>query len=98
MKANDSFYKTILEEELSRRAEVNPRYSLRAMARALGIEPGALSEILSGKRVPSYKMAQKILAALELEPETQTQFLESLAQTHRKRGLERINPIFKKLR
>jgi uncharacterized protein (TIGR02147 family) len=92
----EAYYKSILEEELAKRAEKNPRYSLRAMARALRLEAGALSQILTGKRIPSYKMAQKILAALDLTPDQQNLFLGSLAKSHQSRGLERMNPLFKK--
>lgn len=90
-----AYYKTILEAELVRRSEQNHRYSLRAMARALKLQPGALSQILSGKRVPSLKMAQKILASLEMTPAEQSHFIESLAKVQRSRGLERMNPAFR---
>jgi uncharacterized protein (TIGR02147 family) len=98
MKAETSFYKSILEEELAKRTEKNPRYSLRAMAKAIGLEPGALSQFLSGKRIPSYKMAQRIIAAIGLSPEQESDFLNSLAHTHESRGLERLSPAFKKLK
>ncbi len=88
-------YKYLLERELVRRCDANPRYSLRAMARALRLAPGALSQILSGKRVPSYKVAQKILTSLELTPAEQREFVESLAAVQRSRGLERLNPEFR---
>jgi len=97
MKA-ESYYKTILEEELAKRVERNPRYSLRALAKALSLEPGALSQVLSGKRVPSYKMAQKILAGLDLAPDQEEKFLGSLAKTHQSRGLERVSPAFKNIK
>jgi len=98
MKSENLYYKTLIEEELAKRAEKNPRYSLRAMARALSLDAGALSQILSGKRVPSYKIAQKILAVLDLSPDQQNKFLSSIAKTHQSRGLERLNPIFKKFK
>jgi len=98
MNTDKVLYKSILEEEFAKRTEKNPRYSLRAMAKALGIEPSALSEILSEKRIPSYKMAQKILAAINLSPEEEDQFMASLATTHQSRGLERLNPVFKRMK
>ncbi len=96
MKTDANFYKKVLEEELARRTENNPRYSMRALARALGLEPGALSQFLSGKRVPSYRMAQKIFGGLDLAPDIQEAFLSSLAAKHKTRDLERVNPAFKK--
>lgn len=40
----------VLQGELTRRLRRNPRYSLRAFAKLLGLSPGELSELLSGKR------------------------------------------------
>lgn len=68
------------------RKEKNPRYSLRAFARSLGVSSGQLSEILSGKRPLSHKLARRISIALALTTEEsqkliflvsqQSQFLE----------------------
>ncbi len=48
------------------RKEKNPRYSLRAFARSLGVSSGQLSEILSGKRPLSHKLARRISIAMTL--------------------------------
>lgn len=58
----------ILQLELSRRCRVNPRYSLRAFARTLGVSPANLSLVLSRKRPPSTKTLELMLNRLELEP------------------------------
>lgn len=55
-----------LMEEFTRRVRVNPRYSLRAYARALGMSPGALSEVLRERRPLSLKAAEKVIKALGL--------------------------------
>jgi uncharacterized protein (TIGR02147 family) len=89
------FYRDCLKRELARRCEKNPRYSLRAYARAMGIDPTAVSRFLSGKQIPSYRLAQQIFATLDFSPEEQDQFLSSLAATHRARGLQRLEPIFR---
>src|SRR5277367_6337903 len=94
----EPFYKSYLQSELSRRCERNPRYSVRAFARALDINDGALSQILSGKRVPAYRTAQRIIRSLGLTPEEEQNFLGSLAEKHRSRGLQRLNPIFRELK
>ena len=83
---------------MSRRCEKNPRYSLRAFARACEISPGVLSQFLSGKKVPSYKCAQKIMTHLSLTPQAEEKFLDSLASRHQSRGLKRLSPVFKKAR
>jgi uncharacterized protein (TIGR02147 family) len=53
-----------LREELSRRLRSNPRYSLRAFSKLLGVSPGALSELLSGKRPLSVKLAHQMAGRL----------------------------------
>ena len=92
----NSFYRTCIREELEARIEKNSSYSLRAFAKALNLNAGALSEILAGKRHPSFKMAQKLLEVLELSPEEARRFLNSLAQAQKSRGLKRLNPEFRK--
>ena len=57
-----------LRRELDRRLSTNPRYSLRAFARHLGMSPGELSEVLREKRPMSAKACQKVSRALDLSP------------------------------
>src|SRR5437868_10680542 len=91
-------YKAIIQEELAQRCEKNPRYSMRAFAKALGVGSGALSEILSGKRVPSHKLARQLVSALGLTPSQEREFFRSLAEFQNSRGLRRLSPVFRKLR
>lgn len=82
------------------RKEKNPRYSLRAFARSLGVSSGQLSEILSGKRPLSHKLARRISIALALTEEEshklihlvsqQSQFLESAGTNSRHLSDEEI--------
>jgi transcriptional regulator with XRE-family HTH domain len=65
----------ILQKELARRCETNPRYSLRAFAKALGISHPLLSLVLSGKRRLSKKSAVKIAEKLPLLPYERQFFL-----------------------
>jgi uncharacterized protein (TIGR02147 family) len=83
-------YKHYLSDELARRCEKNSSYSLRAFAKALGIDAGTLSRILSGRQPLSFKMAEKILPKLELTPSQQNQFYQSLAQQLETRKLQRV--------
>lgn len=94
---NEAFYKNWIQEELVRRCEKNSRYSLRSYARSLGVDVAALSRILSNRLVPSLKMAQKIVQKLGLPPDEEKNFLSSLAQAHRSKGAQRINPAFRKM-
>lgn len=57
--------KQVIQEELLRKQKRNPRFSLRKMAEQLDIPAGRLSEILSGKRKVSTKLASKILPKIE---------------------------------
>ena len=43
-------FRSLLQSELVRRTKANPRYSLRAFARVLGVQSGFLSKILLGQR------------------------------------------------
>ena len=69
-------YSKILKEELAKRMEANPYYSLRAFSRSLQLTPGGVSEIVAGKRGLSLKRAQKILLHLNLSPEKEKEFLK----------------------
>lgn len=89
------YYKAILQEEFSRRSERNPKYSLRAFARTLKVDPASLSKILSDQMVPSWKLAQTILEILDLKAEERNRFLSSVAEHHNSRNRERLNPAIR---
>ena len=72
--------------ELKRRVGVNPRYSLRAYARHLGLSPGELSEVLREKRDLSLKSALKVAKAMNLNP-IETKQLLHLAQVVKSRKI-----------
>lgn len=58
----------ILQTELTRRCQQNPRYSLRAFARLLGVSPANLSLVLNKKRPPSQKTIDRVLNRIALDP------------------------------
>lgn len=60
-------YRDILKNQLRRRQELNPKYSLRSFASRLEISPSKLSEIMSGKKRLSVERAEMILSRLGLE-------------------------------
>jgi uncharacterized protein (TIGR02147 family) len=88
-------FRNILQEEIAKRCEKNPRYSLRAFSKALGLDPAAMSRILSGKIIPSAKMTRKLINELSLSLEMQEQFLNSVRSSQSSRNLQRISPFFK---
>jgi uncharacterized protein (TIGR02147 family) len=57
-------YRERLKGELHRRQVVNPRYSLRAFADALGISPAFLSKVFAGQKNLSLKSAANISESL----------------------------------
>jgi PAS domain S-box-containing protein len=74
------FHISLLETELTRRKEKNPRYSLRALAAFLKLDPSALSRILSGKQELSIPSALQIIQKLKLGITDQEQFITSVAE------------------
>ena len=61
--------RSIIREALAERCRRNPRYSMRAFARASGVSHTVLSLVLSGKRPLSKKAAAKMATFLELAPD-----------------------------
>jgi hypothetical protein len=55
-----------LKEELELRRKKNPRYSLRAMARDLGVSPSCLSRTLNGKTKMNSEREERIAGLLGL--------------------------------
>lgn len=90
-------FREILSVELEEKQRKNPSFSLRAFAKNLGINHGALSQILGGKRTPSYQMATKIMMGLELSKTEEKEFLYSIAKEQFESKPERMNPILRKL-
>lgn len=88
------YYREVLQTKLSERIARNPRYSLRSFAQHLGIQPGALSQILSGKRYLSPKAARKLFTLLSLTPEQETLFIQSILQARIQGGAQRLSRDF----
>lgn len=59
-------FRLYLQDELLRRCQKNPHYSLRAFAKALSIGPSALSDILNKKRSLTEAMKMRLGLALGL--------------------------------
>ncbi len=63
-------FRTVLQSEFDRRIARNPRYSLRAFARNLGIAHTTLSRFLSGQRRLTARAIRRIGATLRLDVES----------------------------
>lgn len=73
-------YRAVLQAELLRKQEINPRYSLRRFALHLGISAATLCGVLRRSRKLSISTAQKVAERLELEGERRSEFLLSVAE------------------
>jgi transcriptional regulator with XRE-family HTH domain len=61
-------FREVLQHELHARCERNPRYSLRAFARALALDHASLSQLLRGRRRVTTRAIRRIGKALRLSP------------------------------
>lgn len=66
-----------LQEELARRCAANSRYSLRAFARKLAVDPSNLSKILQGKRTLTQAGVRSFAMDLDLSSEKLEEILSS---------------------
>lgn len=73
-KATHADYREQLKSEYKRRQTVNPRYSLRAFARDLGLSSGFLSLLLNGKKKLSDAKAIELAEVLGLGPSGAEEF------------------------
>lgn len=85
-------YRNILKTELERRVIKNPRYSLRAFANHLEIDPAVVSKILAGKFIPTAEMAAEMAFKLKLEGEVRKRFIISAAEEKMCHTLYLIDP------
>lgn len=84
MKSSHEMLAGIIQDSLLERTLKNPNYSLRAMARDLGVSPATISGFLTGKRKMSGQTARYILQALKCPPEQIDKILESWSESYYK--------------
>lgn len=73
-------YRSWLSEELLKRQQKNPAYSMNAFAKSLGLSAPSLSQILSGKRPLSAKAARTVIEKVKLSPNESISFLASVVR------------------
>jgi len=73
----------VLRNELSRRIEKNPSYSLRALARQLDISHTQLSLVMNGYRPPSKILLEKMLKTFSMNKKA-TALILGILETKRK--------------
>ncbi len=92
-------YRKILWKQLRKKRSINPRYSLRAMARRLQITPSRLSQILRGKQGLSVEWARQIASRLGMtESETalfcaMVEASDSRSKTRRKEASSQLKKL-----
>ena len=72
------YYAQKLADAFDIKRKMNPKYSLRAYARFLGMHPSSLSHILKSQRKPTISQVQTITKRLELTAKEQFLFYGSL--------------------
>lgn len=78
----------ILRTELAKRCRQNPKYSLRALARAMGMSHTLVSLIMNGKRDVTPQTAQKIAQSLGLSPAERKALSTSKTRAEKKSSIE----------
>ncbi|MGE5085032.1 MAG: DUF4423 domain-containing protein [Bacillota bacterium] len=86
----NSDFRQFLEDELARRSQNYPRYSLRAFARHLDVDSSFLSKILNGKRTVTMRTIRMFGERLNLPVEQLQVFAEVSREKKMKRKLERL--------
>lgn len=72
-----------ISTEFNRRKEINPRYSLRAYARAIGLDVSILSRIMANKTKVTRKVLEKISVPLLISPEEYQIFENDILQNNK---------------
>lgn len=89
MEITSNHYREMLREELQKRTGRNPRYSLRAFAKCLGVDVAALSRVLSLKQTITLRTANKIVSKLNLPEKERDFFLVSVMEDRKALGIRR---------
>ncbi len=74
---SQSDFRLYLQAEFAKRCTRNPRYTLSAFARTLGVDKSTLAKILRGQRQIRAKAIRRLGLKLGLNPEKLTQFEEA---------------------
>lgn len=87
---SNPFYILFLQEEFTRRKAVNFRYSLRAFARFLEVEPSTICRMFAGKQQISLKLARHLVNKLKIEEPNKSLFLSSVLEEKQKTLLRKL--------
>src|SRR5690606_34182834 len=79
-------YALELADELIRRQSKNPKYSLRAFARDLGVHASDLSKVLTGKRLMAIRTAIQLVKHLDWDEPRKRRFLDGVVDALKARA------------
>lgn len=82
METTKLFHIKKVQDELTRRMESNPQYSLRSFARDLSVTPSWLSDFINCKKGLSEKRAVSLVDELDLNENERELFLLSVSMAH----------------
>lgn len=83
-------FRQFLADELNRRTQSTPRYSLRAFARHLDVDSSFLSKILNGKRTVTLRTIRMFGERLNLPTQDLHKFAEVSREKKIRRKLDRL--------
>lgn len=83
-------FRQYLEDELNRRSQSSPRYSLRAFARHLEVDSSFLSKILNGKRTVTLRTIRMFGERLNMPTEELHRYADISRDRKMKRKLNRL--------
>jgi len=89
-------YRSFLKEELVRRSKRNPKFSLRSLARMLGVSPSLISEVLSGKRNLTEDLATLLCSKLGFK-DLERDFFVTLVRVERAKNVQVKTILLRKL-
>ena len=78
-------FRAIILGEFERRKQKNSRYSLRAYAKKLAVDPTLLGRLIQGKAIPTIAISVRIMTKLDLPLNQRREFFRSLAQCYKDR-------------
>jgi hypothetical protein len=86
-----SYYRSLLREHFEIRKKKNPRYSMRAFSRFIGIDSASLCRILAGKQDLSPRACVLMIRKLGLSPAEKRVFVRSLLQDRMSKEYARLS-------
>ena len=91
---------SLLQKRMTEAKARNPAFSVRALARKVGLSPAMTSRVLSGKRNVSLKLARQITEALMLDPQERSEILSLFPEKkipRSDRPTDQVDPLYLQL-